>query len=217
MDSAGLVLQPSAFAMVTHTGVVCRARFARNRVKTGADPETKMSELSALASVKFSMIRLKALISGVILQACLLSPAAAGVAHKWVDADGITHYSDAAPASAVAAVTRINLEVSAPGSRQNGFHSIANQWQRMHRERQQRERLKMEKARLEAAQQPAPRQVVYIDRPAATRHVSAYPGFVQRKHGVHRSQRKFRYRHAAAGRRHNRDHRASLGFFPHVD
>ena len=49
-----------------------------------------------------------------ILTSCALLPAYAAGVHKWVDAKGITHYSDEAPPSATVVVTLI--EVSATRS-----------------------------------------------------------------------------------------------------
>lgn len=71
--------------------------------------------------------------------------AQAAVIHKWVDADGVTHYSDAPPAASATAVEQI--ELAAPPARgpnysQDAYYSIANQWRRMHRER-----IELEKAR----------------------------------------------------------------------
>jgi len=56
-----------------------------------------MQELLVDNSVKFSMIRSMATQCLVILAGCAFLPASAAVVNKWVDADGVTHYSDEAP------------------------------------------------------------------------------------------------------------------------
>ena len=99
---------------------------------------------------------------------CLLLGAAsgfaaqAGVVHKWVDADGTTHYSDEAPIDAQLQVNRIEIDESeqAAVKSTDDYYSIANQWKRMHRERLERDRIALEKARLRASKQVVERVVV---------------------------------------------------------
>ncbi len=88
-----------------------------------------------------------------ILIAPLLALAASGsnaaVIHKWTDADGVTHYSDQPPPAAVTAPERIDLPTAPARAAPRGddYYSIANQWQRMHRERIELERVRAERSR----------------------------------------------------------------------
>lgn len=154
------------------------------------------------------------LILGASLIAAALTPGHAAVAHKWVDADGLTHYSDTPPAASTP-VTRIDLTAAKNTTREEGFHSIANQWQRLQRERWRRDRVELEKARLEAAKaRPDPR-VVYVDRPAAKRYRVGRRGPAHRKFGYYRSARPLKHRLRSAGHRNQPAERTSLGYFPH--
>lgn len=153
--------------------------------------------------------------------ACLSLPAAAAEVHKWVDADGVTHYADTPPASDAAAVTRLDVTVEASTRDKGDYYSIANQWARMHRERLERERIALEKARLEAARQAQRAEVVYVEKPAADNRyaVKLFPGRWYR-HADHRGS------HYRFGRHHrNPRHfkpratpttRADAGFYKHV-
>ena len=155
----------------------------------------------------------------------VFAPVPAAVVHKWVDSDGITHYSDEIPASALTPVTRIELP-EAPAStdgKASGEYSIANQWRRMHQERLQREKLALEKARQKARQQQAT-EVVYVERPEETRYVVTYPRSRYRQHGYYRSH----YKHGSRNARMNKksihgfqragrqQSRSSLGYFKHI-
>ncbi len=135
---------------------------------------------------------------------CALLPAQAAVVHKWVDADGITHYSDQAPEPSTTQVTLIEVPEtrSVKGNMNNDFYSIVNQWQRMHKERIEHEKLKLEQAKLKAAQQSATPQFVYINEPPAKQVVYAYPGAYYRRHN--RS-------HYYKGHRHNSGYRHYRG------
>ena len=88
-----------------------------------------------------------------ILLAPLLAFAAidgnATVVHKWVDADGVTHYSDKPPPSPVSDFERIRLPTApaVAALRHDDYYSIANQWQRMLRERIEIERARLERHR----------------------------------------------------------------------
>ena len=57
----------------------------------------------------------RAFFTALLLTAGLILPAGAEVVHKWVDADGITHYSDAAPLDPGAET--LAIEVTAPPPR----------------------------------------------------------------------------------------------------
>jgi hypothetical protein len=153
------------------------------------------------------------------------APASSDVVHKWVDSDGITHYSDELPASAQTPVTRIELpEASvAAGDSTSDEYSITNQWRRMNQERIEREKLALEKARQKAQQKQAT-EVVYVEQPQEPRYVVTYPGSRYRQHGYYRSH--YRYGRHKARVNKKRIHgfqragmqrdRSSLGYFKHV-
>jgi len=154
------------------------------------------------------------LILGASLIAAALTSAHAAVVHKWVDADGLTHYSDSAPGSSVP-VTRIELAATKDTTREAGFHSIANQWQRLQRERWRRDRIELEKARLEAANVGPEPRVVYVERPAAKRYRAGRRGPAHRKIGHYRSARMFKHRYRDGAHRKKPPQRNNLGYFPH--
>jgi len=107
------------------------------------------------------------IIAVIITASQLLLPAAAqGVAYQWVDAEGVTHFSDKPPASGQTAqgnVASIDLPAEpAAANPAEDYYSIANQWKRLHKERLdnrklalQQERLSLQQAREERAQQSA--------------------------------------------------------------
>lgn len=116
-----------------------------------------------------------------LLLACLAAPLQAEMIHKWVDADGVTHYSDAPPAGRETEATGIELPAAASrvAEPQNDYYSIDRQWQRMRQERLERDRIALEKARIEAVRQaraaapaaPAARQPGYaVSRPVYFKH-----------------------------------------------
>ena len=74
--------------------------------------------------------------------------AQASVIHKWVDADGVTHYSDEPPTGDVTGLEQIDLPTPAIAAhrRASDYYSIANQWRRMHRERIELERARAARA-----------------------------------------------------------------------
>ncbi|MDH3386603.1 MAG: DUF4124 domain-containing protein [Gammaproteobacteria bacterium] len=156
------------------------------------------------------------------LAACLSIPAGAAVIHKWVDTDGVTHYSDEAPASGEIPVTVIDVPTahSEPGSPAENYYSITNQWERMRRERIERDKLALEKAGFEADRRASSPAVVYVNQPATSRTVSALPAYLYQGPRHHRMHRKFghRYRRGHVGYSHPRPRQqADLGYFPHVD
>jgi hypothetical protein len=165
-----------------------------------------MHELLAGNSVKFSMIRSMATQCLVILTSCAFVPVSATVVLKWVDADGLTHYSDEAPDPSTTPVTKIDVPEtsSAESNVGNNFYSIKNQWQRLHKERIEYEKLKLEKAKQEAAQQSAKPQIVYIKDPYEKRYVVAYPGSYYRRHNRGRYHKKHKQYSRYASKRHYR-------------
>ena len=166
------------------------------------------------------------LFSRIIIIALLvagpLAPVCAAVVHKWIDAAGITHYSDKPPPEAQTPVIRIDLPSSAEAASTDDYHSIANQWARMHRERLERERIELEKARLQAEQQPAKSEVVYVERPATgTSFVGIYPVYRYLRHGYrYRPPYRHGYKHSRrqrrAGHGGTRGERNNPGFYKHV-
>jgi len=170
-------------------------------------------------------------LAGIRLIAVLLSsgaclPVTAAAVHKWVDANGITHYSDAPPQVEPASTTLIEL----PDTRRDtnttatGYYSIANQWQRLHRERLELDKLALEQARQKAtAPAPTP-EIVYVETPRATNRQVTYLRSPYRGQGYHRSHygsgRHYRHGNKKAGhgiRRTGRQiDRTSLGFYQHV-
>ncbi len=107
----------------------------------------------------------------VLLLAGSGAPALASTVHKWVDADGVTHYSDKQPPVTVTAVERIDLPAASARAADHGddYYSIANQWRRMYRER-----IELERARQSDA---APRggDTIVIHLPEPRRSVAISP------------------------------------------
>jgi hypothetical protein len=146
-------------------------------------------------------------------------PASAGVVHKWVDAKGITHYSDTPPEITPAQLTQIEVPdvVGTTAKTASDYYSIANQWQRLHRERLERERLALER------QPPAP-EVVYVEKPDETSRQVIYLWTPRLRHRNYRSHDRARrhYRHGyrkPVGRiMRTGNHRGSnnLGYFRQV-
>jgi len=131
------------------------------------------------------------LIIAILMNSVLLSAYAANV-YKWVDAKGITHYSDEEPAPSTTQVTLIDVPAtqSVTVNAENDYYSIANQWMRLHEELIKQEKIKLEKAKQKAALQPVAPQVIYINEPNANRYVVAYPGLFHRRHGRSRFHHK---------------------------
>lgn len=120
-------------------------------------------------------------------------PVFAQSVHKWIDENGVTHYSDEAPASPTAQVTLIGFPeaYSASANIEDSYYSITNQWMRLHAERLALEKIKLEKAKQKAEQQPIAPQVVYVNEPNENRCVIANPGFFHpksRQHFFHRNR-----------------------------
>jgi len=151
---------------------------------------------------------------GLVL-ACGVTPhASAAAAHKWIDADGVTHYSDKPPNSVETTLIELPERGALETASENGrpaddYYSISNQWQRMNQERVERERLALERAKLRAAQQtPAPTPVVAED-DNDIRYVPVYVGF-----GFHRPHHRH-HRHGASLRYSPQPPaQPSLGTFP---
>jgi hypothetical protein len=142
------------------------------------------------------MQRSRAIQGIAILMSCALSPAFAATVHKWVDADGVTHYSDEAPEPSMTQVTKIDVPEakSAKAGVENEYYSIMNQWQRVHKERLEQEKLKLEQARQQATSQPATPEVVYVNGAYDDRYVVAYPSQLYRRHKHNRFYKKTGHR-----------------------
>ena len=125
-----------------------------------------------------------------------LSPARAGVVHKWIDSDGITHYADAPPVTTTAPVTQIEVPDARPAAA-NDYYSIINQWRRLHQERLQLERIRLEQARIQSAQDSTQPDVVVIQQIDNAHPVAIYPKYRPRHHRAH-----YRHKHppASSGR-----------------
>ena len=123
----------------------------------------------------------------------LLGSAGAANIYKWVDADGVTHYSDAAPDAAETTLIEVPEPVSGSAAEDSAadddYYSITRQWERMYRERLEREKLEVERARIRAAQKAAEPTTVYVQQADETRYVPIYRGYGYRKH--HRYKRHY--------------------------
>jgi len=99
--------------------------------------------------------------------------ASAGEVNKWVDADGVTHYSDEAPVAGAIEVTLVEVPASysEPVNVEDDYYSIANQWKRIQAERLAMAKIKLAKAQLQVKSKP---DVVYVDN--YERRVIGYPG-----------------------------------------
>ena len=121
--------------------------------------------------------QLKPLIA-VALFAVMPFASYAGSVHKWVDENGVTHYSDQAPEHDVAQVDQFEFSnVYSQSSIQDDYYSVSNQWARMHAERVARKKLQLEKAKLKQSQSAAIPQVVYLNQEQESRRQVYYPVF----------------------------------------
>ena len=118
---------------------------------------------------------------------CTAMPVFAVGVHKWIDEQGVTHYSDEAPEATE--TTLIDLPEPAAGQAGGGiaedYYSISRQWERMNRERLEREKLELERARIAATRQPPP-ATVYVENSGEDRIVPIYVDFRYRKSYGHR-------------------------------
>lgn len=160
----------------------------------------------------------------VLLSSCACLPVTAAVVHKWVDANGVTHYSDAPPGIESAGATKIELPDTAGNANAgaSGYYSIANQWQRLQRERLARDQLALEQARQKATAQTP--EVVYVEKPRATSRRMIYLGppypvkyYSRSRYG---SGRHYRHGNMKPGHGIRRSDmqvdRTSLGYYRHV-
>lgn len=152
------------------------------------------------------MSQTRLLMMALLMMCWVGMPVSAGTVHKWVDAKGITHYSDAPPEITPAQLTQIEVPdvVGTTDKTTSDYYSIANQWQRLHRERLERERLALERAKQKAAGQPPETEVVYVERPYETSRQVIYLGTPRLRHRNYRS-------HDGAGRHYRHGHRKPVG------
>jgi len=114
--------------------------------------------------------------------------AGADVVHKWVDAQGVTHYSDKPPTASATPVYQIDLPAYySVVDAQSDYYSIENQWRRLREERIVRDRLRLELAKTQASQQPPPPQVILGDDPQVRQSYAPYPWFWRPYHRHHHS------------------------------
>jgi hypothetical protein len=146
------------------------------------------SRISDRKTALSAMYRVKTIINATISIGMVLLPAYAGVVHKWVEEKGITHYSDEAPVADSSEMTQIELPrtTQVTTAAQGDYYSIANQWERMLKERLERAKLKLEHDRLKAAKREDKPDKIYVREPGETRYVTFYNGY--RRH--HRPSRK---------------------------
>jgi len=130
----------------------------------------------------------KTIINATILISVFLLPAYAGVVHKWVDEKGTTHYSDEAPVADSSEMIQIEQSetTQATAGAQGDYYSIANQWERMLKERLKRAKLKLEHDRLKAAKREDKPDKIYLREPDEKRYVTFYNGYRR----YHRQSRK---------------------------
>lgn len=109
-------------------------------------------------------------------------PVFAEIVHKWVDAQGVTHYSDQQPedlSSSVKqiAVSNIYSTSSRVHNQEEDYYSVTNQWARMRAERIERKQLQLEKKKQQAEQLVTP-QVVYINQEEERPRSVYYPAYL---------------------------------------
>ena len=112
----------------------------------------------------------------------------AAAIHKWVDDKGITHYSDAAPSSPVTSATRLEISTgnttkTALSTASDQYYSIANQWQRLQRERLQQQQLELQRAAINVDRSVEPKRAEDNDESHTVRYLVAYPARIRRQHG----------------------------------
>jgi hypothetical protein len=135
----------------------------------------------------------------------------AAAIHKWVDERGVTHYSDKAPTSPAAGITRLDISTGEDSRRAlaanpDHYYSIASQWQRMNQERLQRQQLELQRAALSVERRAAPPPAIDNSEARSTRYVIAYPYQYHRRYRQH-------VKHHGQDPRHQPSRR-SLGSFP---
>jgi hypothetical protein len=125
-------------------------------------------------------------------------------AYKWVDADGVTNFSDTPPVSVNNIVEEVE-PIALPGDYKivndpaGDYYSIDNQWKRLNAERLEREKLAMEQewARIERSRISREKEletasfdttptVIYGGRPAFLHPRPFFPGHKKMHHKKHK-------------------------------
>ena len=108
-----------------------------------------MPELESSALVQTTMMQKTKHYFLVLSVLFAVTPVSASGIHKWVDADGVTHYSDVQPESGNPVSTLdIPVRDSARSADGDHYYSIQNQWRRVNQARLAREKKEQEQARL---------------------------------------------------------------------
>ncbi len=111
-----------------------------------------------------------------------LSVVHAGTIHKWVDENGVTHYSDQAPLNNPISTNQIDVSnVYSDSDYKENYYSITNQWARMREERLERKKLQLEKVKQKAALKQAQAalvpHVVYLNQEEERSSRVYYPAY----------------------------------------
>ena len=119
----------------------------------------------------------------VLILAFASTPISASVIHKWVDDQGVTHYSDKAPVAEDVQSTQIELPESdhTGGKSGDDYYSIANQWARIHQESLEREKLRAQAQQAKASQKPAVTNV-YVEEKGSNGYALFYRKPYYKKH-----------------------------------
>jgi hypothetical protein len=142
------------------------------------------AKLNEYLIVSKTMALLKKLVIFMLL--CnIVAAAMAATVHHWVDDDGVTHFSDSAPASAIEGATTLIIDDGLSGAQGDSadYYSIVNQWQRMRAERDKNIETSSARARIRADHAAA---LNYDDQPRQeTSEQQYYPayGFPYRHRG----------------------------------
>ncbi len=153
----------------------------------------------------------------LLLLSAIALNAHAGSVHKWVDAQGVTHYSDQLPETLAknnySAVKQIDVLDTYNSSSSNlehrdDYYSVTNQWARMREERLERKQLQLEKAkeiaRQKAAQQPVVPKVVYVNQAEDERSRNTYYPVYTYGFGHHSYGQKYHKKYNGYAGRRNR-------------
>lgn len=137
----------------------------------------------------------------MVIPALLLRTAAGDTVYTWVDAEGVTHFSDMPPATNTAApgdITTIALPEGYPAAVDPAadYYSVTNQWQRMRAELAateelalQRERNRVERLRAEQETEQAIATAAAITAAAYSQPAVVYSGYpgISRRPAPHRN------------------------------
>lgn len=116
----------------------------------------------------------------LLLSAFLLhgQPLVAVSIFQWVDANGVTHFSDEEPVDGVRVkeLSSYELEENFPAARdpQGDHYSISNQWKRANEEREASMKLKLEQQKLDASRASQQAPVLVYDSEPEPRYYPVY-------------------------------------------